>query len=56
MRPWRAGGDLDLEESLHTCADTGTEKEVKLVLIEPRGVLNAGDAGGDRAAQNDVWI
>ena len=34
----------------------GTEKEVKLVLIGPRGVLNAGDAGGDRAAQNDVWI
>ena len=33
-----------------------SEKEVRLVLIEPRGVLNAGDAGGDRTAQNDVWI
>ena len=31
-------------------------KEVKLLLIEPRGVLNTGDAGGDRTAQNDVWI
>jgi hypothetical protein len=28
----------------------GTEKEVKLVLIGPRVELNAGDAGGNRAA------
>ena len=32
------------------------EDEVKLLLIEPRGVLNTGDEGGDRTAQNDVWI
>jgi mannose-6-phosphate isomerase-like protein (cupin superfamily) len=32
------------------------EREVKLLLIEPRGVLNTGDAGGDRTAANDVWI
>lgn len=31
-------------------------KEVKLMLIEPRGVLNTGDAGGERTARNDVWI
>jgi mannose-6-phosphate isomerase-like protein (cupin superfamily) len=31
-------------------------REVKLLLIEPRGVLNTGDAGGERTAQNDVWI
>ena len=31
-------------------------KEVKVLLIEPRGVLNTGDAGGRRTAQNDVWI
>lgn len=30
--------------------------EVKLLLIEPRGVLNTGDEGGQRTAQNDVWI
>ena len=30
--------------------------EVKLLLVEPRGVLNTGDAGGDRTAQNDLWI
>jgi mannose-6-phosphate isomerase-like protein (cupin superfamily) len=31
-------------------------KEVQLMLIEPRGVLNTGDAGGERTAKNDVWI
>jgi mannose-6-phosphate isomerase-like protein (cupin superfamily) len=31
-------------------------KEVKLLLIEPRGVLNTGDEGGERTAANDVWI
>ena len=30
--------------------------EVKLMLIEPRGVLNTGHEGGERTAQNDVWI
>lgn len=32
------------------------EGEVKLLLIEPRGVLNTGGAGGGRTAPNDVWI
>jgi len=32
------------------------EKEVKLLLIEPRGVRNTGDEGGERTAPNDVWI
>ena len=32
------------------------EHEVKLLLIEPRGVPNTGDEGGDRTAVNDVWI
>ena len=32
------------------------EKEVKLLLIEPRGVLNTGDAGGERTAKNDIWM
>jgi mannose-6-phosphate isomerase-like protein (cupin superfamily) len=30
--------------------------EVKLLLIEPHGVINTGDEGGDRSAENDVWI
>jgi len=32
------------------------ESEVKLLLIEPRGVLNTGDVGGERTAEQDVWI
>ena len=32
------------------------EEEVKLLLIEPRGVLNTGHEGGERTAVNDVWI
>jgi mannose-6-phosphate isomerase-like protein (cupin superfamily) len=32
------------------------ENEVRLLLIEPRGVFNTGHAGGDRTAQNDRWI
>jgi len=32
------------------------EREVKMLLIEPRGVPNTGDAGGERTAPNDVWI
>ena len=32
------------------------ENEAKLLLIEPRGVLNTGEAGGELTAQNDRWI
>ena len=32
------------------------ENEAKLLLIEPRGVLNTGEEGGERTAENDVWI
>src|SRR5579863_3543219 len=32
------------------------EQEVKLMLIEPRGLRNTGDEGGERTAPNDVWI
>jgi len=32
------------------------EREVKMLLIEPRGVLNTGHEGGERTAENDVWI
>ena len=30
--------------------------EVKLLLIEPRGVRNTGDTAGARTAPNDIWI
>ncbi|WP_348264056.1 cupin domain-containing protein [Telmatobacter sp. DSM 110680] len=32
------------------------EHEVRLMLIEPRGLRNTGDEGGERTAANDVWI
>jgi mannose-6-phosphate isomerase-like protein (cupin superfamily) len=32
------------------------EHEVKLMLIEPRGLRNTGDEGGERTAANAVWI
>jgi mannose-6-phosphate isomerase-like protein (cupin superfamily) len=32
------------------------EREVKMLLIEPRGTLNTGHVGGERTAKNDVWI
>jgi len=35
---------------------TSAEKEVKVMLIEPRGILNTGRAGGARTAKNDVWV
>ena len=30
--------------------------EAKIMLIEPRGVVNTGEVGGERTAPNDVWI
>jgi len=27
-----------------------------VMLVEPRGVVNTGEAGGDYTAPNDVWI
>ena len=32
------------------------EKEVRLLLIEPRGVVNTGDERSERTAPSDVWI
>jgi mannose-6-phosphate isomerase-like protein (cupin superfamily) len=32
------------------------KREVKLLSIGPRGVPNTGQEGGDRTAENDVWI
>jgi mannose-6-phosphate isomerase-like protein (cupin superfamily) len=30
--------------------------ECKILLIEPKGVVNTGDAGGELTAENDVWV
>lgn len=32
------------------------EHEAKVLLIEPRGVVNTGDEAGSKTAENDVWI
>ncbi len=32
------------------------EGEVQLLLIEPRGVRNTGEEGGERTAPNDLWV
>lgn len=31
-------------------------KECKVLIVEPRGVINTGDSGGDLTYENDVWI
>lgn len=32
------------------------ERECSVMLVEPRGVVNTGEAGGAQTAPNDVWI
>jgi mannose-6-phosphate isomerase-like protein (cupin superfamily) len=32
------------------------EKEARVMIIEPRGVLNTGHKAGERTARNDAWI
>ena len=32
------------------------ENECKVLLVEPRGVVNTGNTAGDLTASNDVWI
>ena len=32
------------------------QTECKVMLIEPRGVVNTGEAEGELTAENDVWI
>ncbi|GAA0790289.1 cupin domain-containing protein [Marinobacterium sediminicola] len=30
--------------------------ECKIMLVEPKGVVNTGDSGGELTAKNDVWV
>ena len=32
------------------------EKECRVMLVEPAGTVNTGDAGGEMTAEDDVWI
>jgi len=31
------------------------ESECKMMIVEPKGVVNTGDAGGALTAENDIW-
>ena len=35
---------------------TSAAHECQALLVEPRGVVNTGDAGGDLTAPPDIWI
>jgi hypothetical protein len=71
MRPYRPGGRFEdrFSRRCGTCLrgrdvrraqgvehKPYAEHEVKLLLIEPRGVLNTGHEGGERTAVIEVWI
>ncbi len=55
-------GHVDLKEGEMYVVPKGVEhkpyaeREVKLLLIEPRGVTNTGHEKSERTAENDVWI
>ena len=55
-------GHIDLGPGEMAVVPRGVEhkpcapQEVHAMLIEPRGVRNTGDQGGERSAPNDVWI
>lgn len=55
-------GHIDLGPGEMTVIPKGVEhkpcapEEAQVMLIEPRGVVNTGDQGGERSAPNDVWI
>ena len=31
-------------------------EECRVMLVEPKGLVNTGDAGGELTAENDVWV
>ena len=33
-----------------------SEEEAKIMLVEPRGVINTGDVKNELTAENDQWI
>ena len=55
-------GRVDLKSGEMFVVPRGVEhkpvarSECRVMLVEPRGVVNTGEAGGGLTAQNDVWI
>ena len=33
-----------------------SDNECKIIIIEPRGIINTGEIGGDLTSENDIWI
>lgn len=55
-------GSVELEAGEMFVVPRGVEHkpyaagEAQVLIIEPRGVQNTGGEGGERTAENDVWI
>ncbi len=50
----QAGEMIVVPRGVEHCPSADAECHV--LLIEPRGVVNTGDAGGALTARNDVWV
>jgi mannose-6-phosphate isomerase-like protein (cupin superfamily) len=55
-------GQVDLSSGEMFVVPKGVEHrpnaqhECRVLLVEPRGIVNTGDAGGELTAENDIWI
>ena len=55
-------GKVDLEKGEMYVVPKGvehkpyTESECRIMLVEPAGTINTGNAGGERTTPDDVWI
>ena len=62
MRIEFEGGSVELEEGEMYVVPKGVrhkpcaDSECKVMLVEPRGVVNTGDADSDMTAPNDEWV
>ena len=55
-------GKVDLSEGEMFVVPKGVEhkpfaeNECKIMFVEPRGITNTGDSGGELTADDDVWV
>ena len=55
-------GDIELSEGEMFVVPKGVEhkpcaeNECKILVVEPRGVVNTGDAGGELTMTEDLWV
>ena len=56
------GGEVKLSKGEMCVVPKGVDhkpiadEECKILVIEPRGVINTGDAGGDLTINGEIWI